>query len=108
MTMSHRADRLTAVEANSPEIGRTWRQVNDSVYVEPEPGPAHMRLIAGCAVRGTIASQPTDLPVQFDVRGLSPGAELRWELLSAFARSVVAEMDCTKPPVVPSAQPASV
>ncbi|MEU1172877.1 hypothetical protein [Streptomyces microflavus] len=93
---------------DSPENRRAWRQANASVYVEPEPGPARMRLIAACAVPGTIASQPSDLPLQFDVAGASLGTELRWELLSAFARSVVAEMDCAEPPVIPSALPTAV
>ncbi|MEW1629973.1 hypothetical protein AB0387_21650 [Streptomyces sp. NPDC089173] len=92
---------------DSPENRRAWRQANESVYVEPEPGPARMRLIAACAVPGTIASQPSDLPLQFDVAGVSLGTELRWELLSAFARSVVAEMDCAAPPVIPAALPAA-
>ncbi|MFH8373796.1 hypothetical protein [Streptomyces cyaneofuscatus] len=92
---------------SSPENRQAWRQANDSVYVEPEPGPARMRLIAACAVPGTIPSQPSDLPLQFDVAGASLGTELRWELLSAFARSVVAEMGCAEPPVIPSALPAA-
>ncbi|MFF2858347.1 hypothetical protein ACFVSX_00400 [Streptomyces rubiginosohelvolus] len=90
---------------DSPENSRTWRRANPSVYVEPEAAPGLARLIAACAVPGAIASQPSDLPLQFDVASL--GTELRWELLSTFARSVVEEMDCTKPPVIPSALPAA-
>ncbi|EHM28887.1 MULTISPECIES: hypothetical protein [Streptomyces] len=90
---------------DSPENSRTWRPANDSVYVQPEPGPARMRLIARCAVPGAIASQPSDLPLQFDVAGASLGAELRWELLSTFARSVTEGMGCAKSPVIPSALP---
>ncbi|WP_143663788.1 hypothetical protein [Streptomyces sp. rh34] len=92
---------------DSPENSRTWRRANESVYVQPEPGPAQMRLLAACAVPGTIASQPSDLPLQFDVMGQSLGTELRWDLLSAFARSVVEEMDCVRPPVIPAALPAA-
>ncbi|NED03439.1 hypothetical protein G3I55_17430 [Streptomyces sp. SID6648] len=92
---------------DSPENSRTWRRANVSVYVEPEAAPGLMRLIAVCAVPGTIDSQPSDLPLQFDVAGASLGTELRWDLLSTFARSVVEAMDCTKPPVIPSALPAA-
>ncbi|MFE7139553.1 hypothetical protein ACFVAG_17565 [Streptomyces sp. NPDC057644] len=92
---------------DSPKNSRTWRQANESVYVETEAGPGRSRLIARCAVPGTIDSQPSDLPLQFDVSGTSLGTELRWELLSVFARSVVDEMACTKPPVIPSTMPTS-
>ncbi|MFE2978737.1 hypothetical protein [Streptomyces sp. NPDC059258] len=92
---------------DSPKNSRTWRQANESVYVETEAGPGRSRLIAKCAVPGTIDSQPSDLPLQFDVSGTSLGTELRWELLSVFARSVVDEMGCTKPPVIPSTMPTS-
>ncbi|MFJ9187770.1 hypothetical protein ACIRQO_32490 [Streptomyces anulatus] len=90
---------------DSPENSRTWRRANESVYVQPEPGPARMRLVAECAVPGAIASQPSDLPLQFDVAGASLGTELRWKLLSTFARSVTEEMGCAKSPVIPSALP---
>ncbi|WP_146063433.1 hypothetical protein [Streptomyces sp. SM11] len=92
---------------DSPEISRTWRQVNASVYVAPEPAPARTQLIAVCAVPGAIASQPSDLPLQFEVVGKSLGTELRWELLRAFAQSVTEKMGCAKPPVIPSALPPS-
>ncbi|OSC75950.1 hypothetical protein LEL86_05630 [Streptomyces sp. WA6-1-16] len=92
---------------DNPQIGRTWRQVNESLFVAPEPGPARMQLLAVCAVPGAIASQPSDLPLQFEVAGKDLGTELRWELLSTFARSVAGEMDCEKRPVVPSALPTS-
>ncbi|MGW6073029.1 hypothetical protein ACWFRT_31140 [Streptomyces anulatus] len=92
---------------DSPENSRTWRRANESVYVQPEPGPARMRLVAECAVPGAIASQPSDLPLQFDVAGASLGTELRWKLLSTFARSVTEEMGCAKAPVIPSALPPS-
>ncbi|MGW6720065.1 hypothetical protein [Streptomyces sp. NPDC054995] len=92
---------------DSSKNSRTWRQANESVYVETEAGPGRSRLIAKCAVPGTIDSQPSDLPLQFDVSGTSLGTELRWELLSVFARSVVDEMGCTKPPVIPSTMPTS-
>ncbi|MEU9933080.1 MULTISPECIES: hypothetical protein [Streptomyces] len=91
---------------DSPEDSRLWRRANESVWVQPEPGPAQMRLIAVCAVAGTIASQLADLPLQFDVAGASLETELRWELLSAFARSVVEEMGYAKPPVIPTTLPA--
>lgn len=91
----------------NPQIGRTWRQVNESLFVAPEPGPARMQLLAVCAVPGAIASQPSDLPLQFEVVTKDLGTELRWELLSTFARSVAREMDCQKHPVVPSALPTS-
>ncbi|MCX4505630.1 hypothetical protein [Streptomyces anulatus] len=90
---------------DSPENSRTWRRANESVYVQPEPGPARMRLVAECAVPGAIASQSSDLPLQFDVAGASLGTELRWKLLSTFARSVTEEMGCAKAPVIPSALP---
>ncbi|APS21303.1 hypothetical protein TK78_22000 [Streptomyces sp. Tue 6075] len=92
---------------DSPENSRTWRQANRSVHVEPEAAPGLMRLIAACTVPGTIDSQPSYQPLRFDVSGASLGTELRWELLSTLARSVVEEMDCTKPPVIPSALPAA-
>ncbi|MFE3116595.1 hypothetical protein [Streptomyces niveus] len=92
---------------DDPKISRTWRQVNKSVYVAPEPGPARMQLLAVCAVHGATASQSSDLPLQFDVSGASLGAELRWELLRAFAQSVTEEMGCTTPPVIPSVVPAA-
>lgn len=91
---------------DNPRSSRTWRQVNASVFVAPEPGPARRQLLAVCAVPGAVASQPSDLPLQFEVAGKSLGTELRCELLSAFTRSVVSEVDCVKPPVVPSAMPA--
>ncbi|MFD4114340.1 hypothetical protein ACFWSJ_12880 [Streptomyces niveus] len=92
---------------DDPKNSRTWRQVNKSVYVAPEPGPARMQLLAVCAVHGATASQSSDLPLQFDVSGASLGAELRWELLRAFAQSVTEEMECTTPPVIPSVLPAA-
>lgn len=92
---------------DNPQIGRTWRQVKESLFVAPEPGSARMQLLAVCAVPGAIASQPSDLPLQFEVAAKDLGTELRWELLSTFARSVVGEMDCEKRPVVPSALPTS-
>ncbi|MEV8399144.1 hypothetical protein [Streptomyces niveus] len=92
---------------DDPKNSRTWRQVNKSVYVAPEPGPARMQLLAVCAVHGATASQSSDLPLQFDVSGASLGAELRWELLRAFAQSVTEEMGCTTPPVIPSVLPAA-
>ncbi|WP_405613232.1 hypothetical protein [Streptomyces sp. NBC_01508] len=92
---------------NDPKNSRTWRQVNKLVYVAPEPGPARMQLLAACAVHGATASQSSDLPLQFDVSGASLGAELRWELLRAFAQSVTEEMGCTTPPVIPSVVPAA-
>ncbi|MDX3058033.1 hypothetical protein PV394_23320 [Streptomyces sp. NE06-03E] len=84
---------------------RTWRQVNKSVYVAPEQGPARMQLLATCAVPGAAASQSSGLPLQFEVSGASLGAELRWELLRAFAQSVTEEMGCATPPVIPSVLP---
>lgn len=63
-------------------------------------------MIAVCAVPGTIASQPSDLLLQFDVAGAGLGTELRWKLLRAFARSVVEEMACAKSPVIPATLPA--
>lgn len=91
---------------DDPKYSRTWRQVNKSVYVAPEPGPARMQLLAACAVHGATASQSSDPPLQFDVSGASLGTELRWELLRAFAQSVTEEMGCTTPPVIPSVVPA--
>ncbi|MEU6043706.1 hypothetical protein [Streptomyces griseus] len=93
---------------DSPQISRTWRRVNDSLFLAPEASPARMQLLAVCAVPGAVASQPSDLPLQFEVAAKDLRTELRWELLSTFARSVVEAMDCTKPPVVPSALPAGV
>lgn len=92
---------------DDPKNSRTWRQVNELVYVAPEPGPARMQLLAACAVPGAIASQSSDLPLQFEVSGASLGSDLRWELLRAFARSVTGEMGCTRPPVIPSVLPAA-
>ncbi|MGW8886779.1 hypothetical protein [Streptomyces sp. NPDC055749] len=92
---------------DSPKNSRTWRQVNESVYVAPQPGPARMQLLAACAVPGATASQSSDLPLQFEVSGESLGAELRWELLRAFAQSVTEEMGCATPPVIPSVLPAA-
>lgn len=92
---------------DSPMNSRTWRQVNESVYVAPEPGPGRMQLLAACAVPGATASQSSDLPLQFQVSGASLGAELRWELLRAFAQSVTEEMRCATPPVIPSVLPAA-
>lgn len=89
------------------KTARTWSQVNETLYVAPDPDQARTQLLAGCAVPGAIASQASDLPLQFDVGGKSLGGKLRWDILSAFARSVVAEMDCVKPPVIPSALPAA-
>lgn len=91
---------------DSPKNSRTWRQANESVHVETESGPGRSRLIAKCDVPGAIESLPSDLPLQFDVTGVTLGLELRWELLSVFARSVVEEMECEKPPVIPSSLPA--
>ncbi|MEU2677755.1 hypothetical protein ABZ638_12780 [Streptomyces sp. NPDC007107] len=92
---------------DDPKNSRTWRQVNKSVYVAPEPGPARMQLLAACAVPGATASQSSGLPLQFEVSGASLGAELRWELLRAFAQSVTEEMGCATPPVIPSVLPAA-
>ncbi|MFF3031515.1 hypothetical protein ACFVS7_11015 [Streptomyces rubiginosohelvolus] len=92
---------------DTPQISRTWRRVNDSLFLAPEASPARMQLLAVCAVPGAIASQPSDLPLQFEVAAKDLRTELRWDLLSTFARSVVEAMDCTQPPVIPSALPAA-
>ncbi|MFJ6512266.1 hypothetical protein ACIQMO_34900 [Streptomyces sp. NPDC091406] len=92
---------------DSPQTSRTWRRVNDSLFLAPKASPARMQLLAVCAVPGAVASQPSDLPLQFEVAAKDLRTELRWELLSVFARSVVDEMGCTKPPVIPSTMPTS-
>ncbi|WP_143668351.1 hypothetical protein [Streptomyces sp. f150] len=51
----------------SPESNQAWRQASASVYVEPEAGLGFMRLMVECAAPGAIDSEPSDLPLQFDV-----------------------------------------
>ncbi|MEU1123609.1 hypothetical protein ABZ371_08505 [Streptomyces sp. NPDC005899] len=88
-----------------PKNRLTWHRVNKAVYVAPEPGPGRTQLLAVCAVPGAPASQSSDPPLRFEVAGVTLGAELRWQLLRTFARSVTEEMGCATPPEIPSALP---
>ncbi|MEU9057592.1 hypothetical protein AB0D13_01540 [Streptomyces sp. NPDC048430] len=93
---------LTLDMLSEPKYVKSWKQLNDQVFVEPETGQSGMRLLVPCGVRGAPAGQQADAPLQLDVADPGLTAEQRQALLSTLARTLVDELACTNDPAVPA------
>ncbi|MFD6653544.1 hypothetical protein ACFWEB_00030 [Streptomyces parvus] len=85
-----------------PKYAKSWRQVNDQVFVEQEPGPPIVSLLVACGIPGAASEQEAELPLQMTIMDPGLGVEQRQPLLSTFARTLVDELACTGDPVVPA------
>ncbi len=93
---------LTVDSMREPKYAKSWRQVNDQVFVEQEPGQPIVTLLVACGIPGAASEQEAGLPLQMTI--MDPGLEVeqRQSLLSTFARTLVDELACTGDPVVPA------
>ncbi|MFD0425584.1 hypothetical protein [Streptomyces parvus] len=93
---------LTVDSMREPKYAKSWRQVNDQVFVEQEPGQPIVTLLVACGIPGAASEQEAELPLQMTL--MDPGLEVeqRQSLLSTFARTLVDELACTGDPVVPA------
>ncbi|NUW03932.1 hypothetical protein [Streptomyces sp. CAI 127] len=85
-----------------PKYAKSWRQVNDHVFVEQEPGRPIVSLLVACGIPGAASEQEAELPLQMTIMDPGLGIEQRQPLLSTFARTLVDELACTGDPVVPA------
>ncbi|MFE2454002.1 hypothetical protein [[Kitasatospora] papulosa] len=93
---------LTFDLLSKPKYAKSWKSLNDQVFVEPETGQASMRLLVACAVPGAPAGQQADAPLQLGVADPGLEAKRRQALLSTLARTLVDELGCTNKPAVPA------
>ncbi|MER6702269.1 hypothetical protein ABT289_34475 [Streptomyces fimicarius] len=93
---------LTIDSMSEPKYAKSWRQVNDQVFVEPQVGQPIMRLLVACGVPGAAPEQEAELPLQMTIMDPGLAVEQRQALLSTFARTLVDELACTGDPVVPA------
>ncbi|MFH9609323.1 hypothetical protein [Streptomyces sp. DH8] len=93
---------LTIDSMSEPKYAKSWRQVNDQVFVEPEAGQPSMKLLVTCGVPGAAPGQEAGLPLQATVTDPGLAVEQRQALLSTFARTLVDELACTGNPAVPA------
>ncbi|MEU6043705.1 hypothetical protein [Streptomyces griseus] len=93
---------LTVDSMSEPKYAKSWRQVNDQVFVEPQAGQPIMRLLVACGVPGAAPEQEAELPLQMTIMDPGLAVEQRQALLSTFARTLVDELACTGDPVVPA------
>lgn len=93
---------LTFDSMSEPKYAKSWRQVNDQVFVEPQAGQPIMRLLVACEVPGAASEQEAELPLQMTIMDPGLAVEQRQALLSTFARTLVDELACTGDPVVPA------
>ncbi|MFD4236439.1 hypothetical protein [Streptomyces sp. NPDC058542] len=93
---------LTVDSMSEPKYAKSWRQLNDHVFVELETGQPSMGLLVTCGVPGAAAGQEAGLPLQMSVTDPGLAVEQRQALLSAFARSLVDELSCIGEPVIPA------
>ncbi|MEV6475501.1 hypothetical protein [Streptomyces sp. NPDC051657] len=93
---------LTVDSMSEPKYAKSWRQLNDHVFVELETGQPSMGLLVTCGVPGAAAGQEAGLPLQMSVTDPGLAVEQRQALLSTFARSLVDELSCIGEPVIPA------
>lgn len=93
---------LTVDSMSEPKYAKTWRRLNDQVFVEPETGQPSMRLLVACGVPGAPSGQQAGLPLQMTVADPGLALEQRQALLSTFARTLVDELACIGNPNVPA------
>ncbi|WP_381794700.1 hypothetical protein [Streptomyces niveus] len=87
---------------SEPKYAKTWRRLNDHVFVESGTGQPIMRLLVACGVPGAPSGQQAGLPLQMTVIDSGLPVEQREALLSTFARTLVDELACTDNPTVPA------
>jgi hypothetical protein len=85
-----------------PEYAKSWKQLNDQVFVGTEAASPTMKLLVTCGVPGAPSGQQTGLPLEFQVADPGLEVEQRQALLSTFARTVVKQLACTGGPAVPA------
>lgn len=93
---------LTDDLMSEPKYAKTWRRLNDHVFVESGTGQPIMRLLVACGVPGAPSGQQAGLPLQMTVSDSGLPVERRQALLSTFARTLVDELACTDNPTVPA------
>ncbi|MGW8489790.1 hypothetical protein [Streptomyces sp. NPDC055886] len=93
---------LAVDSMRKPKYAKSWRQVNDKVFVELETRQPMVRLLVACGVPGAASEQERELPLQMTIRDPGLAVEQRQALLSTFARTLVDELACTGDPVVPA------
>ena len=93
---------LTLDMLREPKYAKSWKQLNDQVFIEPETGHPGMRLLVPCGVHGAPAGQQADAPLQLEVADPGLKAKQRQALLSTFARTLVDELACINDPAVPT------
>ncbi|MGW8982278.1 hypothetical protein ACWGQ9_06450 [Streptomyces parvus] len=84
------------------KYAKSWRQVNDQVFVEQEAGQPIVTLLVACGIPGAASEQEAELPLQMTIMDPGLGVDQRQPLLSTFARTLVDELACTGDPVVPA------
>ncbi|MEU6633244.1 hypothetical protein ABZ905_33870 [Streptomyces parvus] len=92
---------LTVDSMNDPKFAKSWRQLNDQVFVELETGQPSMELLVTCGVPGAAAGQEAGLPLQVAVTDPGLAVDQRQVLLSTFARTLVDELSCAGDPAIP-------
>ncbi|WP_143668350.1 hypothetical protein [Streptomyces sp. f150] len=93
---------LTVDSMSDPKYAKSWRQLNDQVFVELETGRPSMELLVACGVPGAAAGQEAGLPLQMAVTDPGLAVDQRQVLLSTFARTLVDELSCAGDPVIPA------
>ncbi|MCX4731799.1 hypothetical protein [Streptomyces sp. NBC_01363] len=93
---------LTMKSMSEPKYARSWRKVNDQVFVEKETGRPSMRLLVGCRVSGALSGQEVGLPLEMEVADPGLNLSLRQKVLTVFARTVTDELACADTPKIPS------
>ncbi|MFJ5866882.1 hypothetical protein ACIQEY_21050 [Streptomyces parvus] len=93
---------LAVDSMREPKYAKSWRRVNDQVFVEQEAGQSIVTLLVACGIPGAVSEQESGLPLQMTIMDPGLGAVQRSSLLSTFARTLVDELACTGDPVVPA------
>ncbi|PVD04639.1 hypothetical protein [Streptomyces sp. CS147] len=93
---------LTVDSMREPKYAKSWRRVNDQVFVEQEAGQPIVTLLVACGIPGAASEQESELPLQMTLMDPGLGVGQRSSLLSTFARTLVDELACTGDPVVPA------
>ncbi|MGW1651311.1 hypothetical protein [Streptomyces atratus] len=96
---------LTMKSMSEPKYARSWRKVNDQVFVEKETGRPSMRLLVRCGVSGAPSGQGVGLPLEMEVADPGLNVSLRQKVLTAFARIVMGKLACADTPKIPSVLP---
>ncbi|GAA2982216.1 hypothetical protein [Streptomyces fulvorobeus] len=90
---------------SEPKHAKTWREVNDQVFVELDAGRPAARLLLACGVPGAAEGQALGLPMEVAVSDSGLDEALRGKLLSEFARALTKSVGCTNAPQVPPTLP---